>query len=76
MPVYVCMYMYCYSKNVFFCNKDYIRLLTTRGRGGFDRMVVGFTITCATTKIVIYNPAHAEVYSMQLYLIKLVSDLR
>ena len=29
-----------------------------------------------TTKIVSSNPAHGEVYSIQLYLIKFVSDLR
>ena len=73
MLVYTCIAI---PKRVCICNKDYIRLFTTRGRGGRDRMVVGLTITCATTKIVIYNPAHVEVYSMQLYVIKFVSDLR
>ena len=34
-------------------------------------MVVGFTTTCA-----IRNPVHGEVYSIQHYVIKFVSDLR
>jgi hypothetical protein len=29
-----------------------------------------------TTNIVSLNPAHGEVYSMQIYMIKFVSDLR
>ena len=29
-----------------------------------------------TTTVVISNPAHGEVYSIQLYMIKFVSDLR
>jgi hypothetical protein len=36
-----------------------------------DRMVDGFTIT---TKFVGFNPAHGEVYSIQHYVIKCVSD--
>ena len=51
-----------------------------RGRRGHDCMVVGFTTTCAisaiTAKVVNSNPVHGEVYSIQHYLIKLVSDLR
>ena len=39
-------------------------------RCGRDRMVVGFT------KVVSSNPAHCEVYSIQHYVIKCVSDLR
>jgi hypothetical protein len=35
-------------------------------------MVVGFTTTCAIS--VSSNPAHAEVYSMQHYVIKFVRD--
>jgi len=50
------------------------------GHHGRDRMVVGFTTTCAisviTTKVVSSNPIHGEVYSIQHYVIKLVSDLR
>jgi hypothetical protein len=44
-----------------------------------DCMVVRFTTTYAissiTTKIVSSNPAHGEVYSIQYYVIKFVSDL-
>ena len=43
------------------------------GRGGRDRMVVGFTTTCAisaiTTKVVSLNPAHVKVYSIQNYVV-------
>ena len=44
-----------------------------------DRMVVGFTTTCVisayiTTKVVSSNPVHGEVYSIQHYVIKFVSD--
>jgi hypothetical protein len=38
-----------------------------------DRMVVGFTTTYAISKVVSWNPAHGEVYSIQHYVI---SDLR
>jgi hypothetical protein len=52
---------------------------TNRGRCGCDRRVVGFTTTCQsvpiTTKVVNFNPVH-EVYSIQHYVIKFVSDLR
>ena len=44
-----------------------------------DRMVVAFTTTYAisayTTKVVSSNPVNGEVYSMQHYVIKFVSDL-
>ena len=43
------------------------------GRCGCDRMVVGFTITI---KVVSLNPFHGEVYLIQHYVIKLVSDLQ
>ena len=43
------------------------------GRG---RMVVGFTTTCGITDVVSLNLTHGEVYSIQHYLIKFVSDLR
>ena len=53
------------------------------GRRGRDRMVIGFTTTYAIsayrpipTKVVGSNPVHGEVYSIQLYVIKFVSDLR
>jgi hypothetical protein len=50
----------------------------SRGR---DRMVVGFTTTYMqsvpiTTKVVSSNPVHVEVYLIQHYVIKFVSDLR
>jgi hypothetical protein len=45
-----------------------------------DRMVVGFTTTCAisaiTTNVVGSNPVHSEVYSIQHYVIKFISNLR
>jgi len=46
---------------------------------GRDRMVVGFTTTQAISAyhlVVSSNPAHAEIYSIQHYVIKFVSDLR
>jgi hypothetical protein len=47
---------------------------------GYDHMVVGFTATYATmhttTNVVSSNPAQGEVYSLQYYVIKFVSDLR
>ena len=46
-------------------------------RRGRDRMVVGLITTCAiTTKVVSSNPVHGEVFSIQQYVIKFVSDLR
>ena len=55
--------------------------ITFGDRHGHDCMVVGFTTTCVqsvqiTTKVVSSNPAHGEVYSIQRYVIKFVSDLR
>jgi hypothetical protein len=52
-----------------------------RGCRGLDRMVVGFTTTyaisaCYTTKVVIFYPVHGELYPIQHYVIKFVSDLR
>ena len=46
-----------------------------------DRMVVGFTISYMqsfpiTTKVMCSNPHSGEVYSIQHYVIKFVSDLR
>ena len=51
------------------------------GRRGRDRMVVGLTTIPAqlvpiTTIVLSSNPAHGEVYSIQHYVIKVVSDLR
>ena len=50
-----------------------IRLWNRRGR---DRMVVIFTTTCAISAChhLSSNPAHGEVYSIQHYVIKFVSD--
>jgi len=51
-----------------------------RGHRGRDRMVVVLTTThqsvSITIKVVSSNPAHGEVYSIQHYVIKFVSDLR
>ena len=48
-------------------------------RRGRDRMVVGFTTTLQsvpiTTEVVSSNPVHDDVYSIQHYVIKFVSDL-
>jgi hypothetical protein len=50
---------------------------------GRDRIVVGFTTTYAlmqsvpiTTNVASSNPAHGEVYLIQHYVIRFVSDLR
>ena len=45
------------------------------GRHGRERMVVGFTTTCAI-KVVGSSLVDWEVYSIQHYVIKFVSDLR
>jgi hypothetical protein len=48
-----------------------------RGSRGRDRMVVGFTTTCAISaynQVVRSNPVHGEVYSIQHYVIKFVRD--
>ena len=47
-----------------------LSILDTGDYRGRDRMVVGFT-----TKVLISNPAHGEVYWIQHYVIKFVSDL-
>jgi hypothetical protein len=54
---------------------------TMISKHGRDRMVVGFSTTFMqsvpiTTKVVSSNPVHGEVYSIQHYVIKFVSDLR
>ena len=53
---------------------DWYWYTSCRGR---DRMVVGFTTTYAVsaTNFVSLNPVHGEVYSIQHYVIKIVSDL-
>ena len=49
-------------------------------RRGRDRIVVGVTTICAIsaypTNVVSSNPANGEVYSIQHYVIKFLSDLR
>ena len=50
--------------------------LCIRGRRGRDQMVVGFTTTAIKTKVMSTNPARGEVYSIQHYVIKSVTDLR
>ena len=50
-----------------------------QGFGGRDRMVVGFTTTCAMKWLsplkLSSNPVNGELYSIQHYVIKFVSDL-
>ena len=50
------------------------------GHYGHDHMVVGFKTTCVISAyhhyVVSFNPIHGEVYSIQQYVIKFVSDLR
>jgi hypothetical protein len=49
-------------------------------RGGRDHMVVEFItlpmLSVPITKVVSSNPVHSEVYMIQHYVIKFVSDLR
>ena len=55
-------------------------MFSLRDRRGRDRIVVRFTTTCAISAshhyVVSWNPAHAEVYSIQHYVITFVSDFR
>ena len=48
-------------------------------RCGRDHIVVGFTTTCAIsaypTNVMNLNPAHDELYLIQHYVIKFVSDI-
>ena len=57
-----------------------VYICVMRGRRGRDHMVVEFTTTCAisayTTKVVNSNPVYGQVYSIQHYVRKFVSDLR
>ena len=56
---------------------SHLCLMIIRDHRGRDRMVVGFTtIHAITTNVVSSNPAHSEVYSIQNYVIKFVSDLQ
>jgi len=55
--------------------------MSPQGRHGNDCMVVGFTTTCAISahhhlSCVSLNPVHGQVYLIQHYVIKFVSDLR
>jgi hypothetical protein len=48
-----------------------------RGRCVRDHMIVGYVQSVPiATKVVSSNPVHGEVYSIQQYVIKFVSDLR
>ena len=64
-----------YCKNIIF-----FLLISNRGRRGRDGMIVGFIATMQsvpiTTKVMSLNLVHEEVYSIQHYVIKFVSDLR
>ena len=55
-----------------------VALFTSKGRGDHDCMVAAFSTTCVIsayhTSVVSSNPSHGEVYSMQQYVIKFVSD--
>jgi hypothetical protein len=56
--------------------------IMSRDHHGHDRMVVRFTTTYSmqsvpiTTNVVSFNPVHGEVYSIQHYVMKFISDLR
>jgi len=56
-----------------------VNCISSWGHRGRDRMVVGFTTTYIqrpiTTKAMSSNAAHADVYSIQHYVIKFISDL-
>ena len=61
----------------------YFTETNVRGCRGRDHMVVGFTTTQLpvqsvpiATKVVNPNPIHGEMYSIQHYVIKFVSDLQ
>jgi len=52
-------------------------LLSNRGCDGHDHMIVGpMQSVPITTNVVSLNSAHDEVYSLQHYMIKFVSDLQ
>jgi hypothetical protein len=59
------------------CSFNFIPSTIGRGR---DRMGVDLQLpmwsVSITTQVVSSNPAHGEVYLIQLYVIKLVSDLQ
>ena len=54
--------------------------MCVRGCRGSDRIVVGLQLPIVqsvpiTTNVVIYNPAHGDVNSIQHYVIQFVNDL-
>ena len=50
-------------------------IVVSKDRHRRDRILVGFTTTCAiTTKIVSLNPVHGDMYSIQYYVIKVTCD--
>ena len=54
-------------------------IICHQGRCGHDRMIVGFINTCAINAyhhLCEFEPRSGEVYSIQHYVIKFVSDLR
>ena len=55
-------------------------LYVKKDRRDCDRMIVGFTSTCAVSAYHQYSyefqPVHGEVYSIQHYLMKFVSNLQ
>ena len=55
-----------------------VKLVLDFGRRSSDCLVVGCTTTCAISAYhhKSSNPAHDDVYSIQHYVIKFVSDLR
>ena len=61
------------------CSNNFV-LVVKRDHRGRDCMVVGLQLPVQsvpiTTKALSLNPAHGEVYSIQHYAIKFVTDLR
>ena len=60
---------------VLYFSSSVVNQLEFQIKGKLD-IVVGITTTCAITKVVSSNSVYDEVYSIQHYVIKLVSDLR
>jgi len=67
------------NERIHYITFHYITPIWDGGHRGRDRMVVGFTTTCAIsayhTKVVSSNPVYCEVYSIHHYVIKFDSDL-
>ena len=77
--MYVRLLIRSFVRSASLCERHFSKVvgpIAFRGSRGHDHMVVEFTTTCSTTKVVSSNPVHGEVYSLQHYLIKLVSDFR